>query len=95
LLQTPIEDYKKYVVSLILATYLIHIKCLPFTESYNVIKEWLVDRCSKLRTLNFDFNYRIKYALDNAIKKGYKPISFEKLKERNIELYHKLLLQQQ
>jgi hypothetical protein len=43
-----------------------------------------LDYCS------FDFNYRIKYALDNAVKEGYKPISFEKLKKYNVQLYDKL-----
>ena len=92
MLQIPIEDYRKNAISLILAPYLINIKNLSYQDAFKIIKEWLVDRCSKLRTLDFDFNYRIRYALNNAIEKGYKPIRFEKLKERNIELYNKLAL---
>jgi hypothetical protein len=92
LLQTPIEDYRKYVVSLILAPYLINIKSLSYQEAFSIIKEWLLNKCNSVRKLDCssDFNYRIRYALDNAIKKGYKPISFEKLKELNIGLYDKL-----
>jgi hypothetical protein len=55
----------------------------------------MLDKYSSLKKeldYSSDFNYRIKYALlNNAIKTGYKPISFEKLKELNIELYDKLL----
>jgi hypothetical protein len=89
LLQTPIEDYRKNTVALILAPYLVNIKKLPYTESYNVIKGWL-DKCNSLRRLDSDFNYRIKYALENVIKTGYKPMRFEKLREYNEQIYEKL-----
>jgi hypothetical protein len=92
LLQTPIEDYRKYLVSLILAPYLINIKSLSYQETFNIIKEWLLNKCDSVRKLDYssDFNYRIRYALNNAIKTGYKPISFEKLKKYNVQLYSKL-----
>jgi hypothetical protein len=91
LLQTPIEDGRKNVVALILAPYLINIKKLPYAESYNVIKGWL-DKCISLRRLDsgFNSNYRIKHALENAIKTGYKPMRLENLKNRNMPLYHTL-----
>ena len=45
LLQTPIPDWRKNVIDLILTRYLINVKHLPFEESYIIIKDWL-DRCS-------------------------------------------------
>jgi hypothetical protein len=54
-----------------------------------------LNKCNLMRRLDSNFDSRIKYVLYNAEKKtGYKPISFEKLRERNVELYNKLLLQQ-
>jgi hypothetical protein len=93
LLQTPIDDYRKNAIVLILAPYLVNIKQLDYQQSYEIIKDWL-DRCNSVRKLDSYFDSRIKYALNNAIKRGYKPISFEKLKERNTELYNKLLQQE-
>lgn len=41
LLQTPIDDYKKNAVSLILAPYLINIKKLSYDGALNIINNWL------------------------------------------------------
>jgi hypothetical protein len=90
LLQTPIDDYRKNAISLILGPYLINIKKLDYQEAFIIIKAWLLNKCDSVRKLDFDFSYRIKYALKNAIRTGYKPIRFEKLRERNVELYDKL-----
>jgi hypothetical protein len=89
LLQTPIEDGRKNVVALILAPYLVNIKKMSYSESYNSIKGWL-DKCNSLRRLDSGFSFRIKHALENAIKTGYKPMRFENLKKRNMPLYHTL-----
>jgi hypothetical protein len=89
LLQTPIEDHRKITVSLILTPYLVNIKKLPYDESYNIINGWL-DKCNSLRRLDSGFSLRIKHALENAIKTGYKPMRFENLKKRNMALYHTL-----
>ena len=88
-MQTPIEDYRKNAVSLILAPYLIMIKRIPSYESFNVINQWLY-KCNLLKRLDSDFESRIRDALDNANKRSYKPMALEKLKERNKQLYHKL-----
>jgi hypothetical protein len=49
-LQTPIGDYRKNAVSLILAPYLINIKKLSSDDAFNIIKEWL-DKCNEIRRL--------------------------------------------
>jgi hypothetical protein len=41
LLQTPIDDYRKNAVSLILAPYLINIKKLSYDHALNIINSWL------------------------------------------------------
>jgi Primase X len=94
LLDTPISDYRKNAISLILAPYLITIKKLPYTDAFDIIKDWL-NKCDSLRRLDSNFNYRIKYALENSIKHGYLPMKFETLKEKNKPLYDNLSMDKQ
>ena len=89
LLQTPIADYRKNTLSLILAPYLINVKKLSYDDAFNIIKDWL-NRCDSIKRLDSNFNYRIKYALENSIKNGYLPMKFETLKEKNRALYNSL-----
>lgn len=86
LLQTPIEDYRKNAVSLIIAPYLINIKKLSYEEALNIIDDWL-NKCSSLRQLDYGFSYKVKYALQTSIKNGYKPLKMESLKIKNQILY--------
>ena len=53
------------------------------------MKEWL-DKCDKLEKLNFNPKIKIKDGLRGA-SKGYLPISMEKLKEENRQLYDLIL----
>ena len=82
ILANPFEDYRKIIVDLILAPYLIKIKKLSYEQSYQVIKEWL-DKCNSLQKLdnyqNF-VNYRIHSALKAATQKGIGPMNFYKIK---------------
>jgi hypothetical protein len=86
LLQTPIEDFRKNAVSLILAPYLMCIKKLSYDGAFNVIKEWC-NKCNTLRQLDCNFDYIIKYALKSAIRKGIPPMRLETLREKNKEVY--------
>ena len=47
-LKTPIEDYRKNALALILAPYLIKIKKLSYDEAFSIIKEWL-SKCDELQ----------------------------------------------
>ena len=83
LTQTPIEDFRKLVINIILAPYLINIRKLLYQESYTIIRDWL-DKCDKVERLDNqrNFEYRIKYELKNAMNKGIGPMSKEKNKDR-------------
>jgi hypothetical protein len=87
LLQTPLYDFRKYCVWRILTPYLLNIKKLSAQESVDIIRQWLV-QCDSLRSLDFriSVDQRIIDGLDSA-EKGYLPISLEKLKEENPQLY--------
>jgi hypothetical protein len=86
LLQTPIDDQRKYAVWHILIPYLINIRKLVGDEAIDMARSWL-DKCNSLRRLDFNPNYKIKYNINNAKKGGYLPISLEKLKTKNMYLY--------
>ena len=88
LLQTPIEDFRKLVIDLILAPYLINVRKLSYSESFKIIKDWL-DKCNDLKRLdNYrNFEYRINYAIKNADKKQIPPMSTITLKENYKDLY--------
>ena len=48
LLQTPVDDYRKNAIGLILAPYLINIKKLPYESASTILRDWL-KKCSQLR----------------------------------------------
>jgi hypothetical protein len=87
LLSILIDDYRKNVVDLILAPYLINTRKLEPNEAYKIIYSWL-EKCNNIRRLDFNPHSRIKDGIKTAIKTKYKPMGLEKLKERNNHLYH-------
>jgi hypothetical protein len=86
LLQTPIDDYRKNAVNLILAPYLINIKKLSYDAALNIINSWL-SKCGELRQLDQDFNYMVRYSLKYCTKNGNKPLKLDTLKTKNKALY--------
>jgi Primase X len=89
LLRTLIEDYRKNAFGLILAPYLITLKRLSYEDAFEILKEWL-NKCASVRSLDFNLNYRIKYDLNNAMKRGIPPMKEDTLKQKNRLLYDKL-----
>ena len=89
ILEHPLSDHRKYIIWRILSPYLLNVKKLPKEEAYSVMKEWL-DKCDKVEKLNFNPKIKIKDGLKGA-SKGYFPISMEKLKEENRQLYDLIL----
>jgi Primase X len=89
ILEHPLSDHRKYIIWRILSPYLLNVKNLPKEEAYSVMKEWL-DKFDKLEKLSFNPKTKIKDGLRGA-SKGYLPISMEKLKEENRQLYDVVL----
>jgi hypothetical protein len=69
LLETPIDDFRKNAVNLILAPYLINVKKLSYDAALNIINNWL-SKCAKLRRLDQNFDYTVRYALKYSAKNG-------------------------
>ena len=86
LLNTPILDFRKNAINLILAPYLINIKKLSYQESYNILIEWL-KRCDSIRKLDFNPISLANSALNIATQKKIPPMKLETLKNRNSEIY--------
>ena len=83
LLDTPIEEYRKYAIRRIIAPYLINIRKLAYDDAFNIIKNWLNNYNDNH---NFNANIKIKDALSgNPV--GYLHIGFSDLKSENVELY--------
>ena len=89
LLKTPLDDYRKTIVNLVLAPYLINIRQLEYQAAFNIIKSWL-EQCASLRQLYFGADSLTGNALATASKTGYKPMRLDTLKARNPEIYKEL-----
>ena len=89
ILELPLPDHRKYIIWRILSPYLFNVKKLPKEEAYSLTKEWL-DKCNKIEKLSFNSKTKIKDGLKGA-SKGFFPISMEKLKEENKQLYDLVL----
>jgi len=85
----PLSDHRKYIIWRILSPYLLNVRKLPKEEAYSLMKDWL-DKCDKIENLSFNSKIKIKDGLKGA-SKGYFPISMEKLKEENRQLYDLVL----
>jgi hypothetical protein len=86
ILTNPFEDYRKIIVNLILAPYLIVIKKLSFEESFQIINEWL-KKCTLKRELDFNSKSLINTALTIAYKKQIPPMKISTLKTNYKDLY--------
>jgi hypothetical protein len=89
LLQTPLEDHRKYCLLHILVPYLVNVKGLPAEEVSRIVGSWL-SKCNMVKPLDFDPSREIK----NRIRyvRAFKPMSLAKLQEDNKDLYQLLTL---
>jgi hypothetical protein len=58
LLDTPIEDYRKYAIRRIIAPYLINVRKLAYDDAFNIMKNWL-NNCDQIKPLDFNANIKI------------------------------------
>ena len=84
LLQTPLEDYRKYCLWRILCPYLLNIRKLSKEEATTILKEWLA-KCDSVSRLDFNPQRIIRSKLRSV--SSYKPSSRETLKKEQPDLY--------
>jgi Primase X len=82
LLKMGLDDYRKIIVNLVLAPYLVNVRQLSFEQASRVIGSWL-KLCSIERELDFNPKHLVQAALTTAKKSGYKPMSLSTLKQKN------------
>ncbi|MGH9980945.1 MAG: hypothetical protein ACRD6U_05255 [Nitrososphaeraceae archaeon] len=91
ILSNPFKNYRKIIVNLILAPYLVVMKKMSFEDSYRIIKEWL-QKCDFLRKLDFNTRSVVNPAFMTAYKKQIPSMSIRTLKTNYNGLY--VLLEQ-
>jgi hypothetical protein len=93
-LQTPIEDFRKFTVDLILAPYLITTKHMSKSEAYRTIMHWALQcsRLGKLRPSVNSFSDKVRYSLEYTERKGMKPLGWTKLVNEYPDVYKSLKL---
>jgi hypothetical protein len=90
ILQGPgISDYRKLTIDLILAPYLVNVKKCDYDTAYDTIAKWL-DKCAKIRSLDFNPRYKINYALKRANNGPVLyPMKLDTIKSKYSEMYAK------
>jgi hypothetical protein len=88
LLENAINQGRKMSIWHILAPYLINVKKLSYSQSFDIIRDWL-ERCSRLKRLNFNIRQKIREGLDRVC--NYGPARPESLRLEHPELYEELL----
>ena len=91
LLQKAIPDYRKYAIRTIIAPYLITIRGLDYNQSFEIISDWLYNKCDKQQRLNNSrrlFDYKTNEALNWSMSKNWMPLALDKLKRERPEVYN-------
>lgn len=86
LIETPIEDYRKISVSLIIIPYLLVVRKLDESSIYDITKDW-IQSCSRLRKVDSDIYSQIKYAVQSSIRKKIPPMKIDTIKTNRPDLY--------
>jgi hypothetical protein len=89
LLQTPLDDFRKRGIDLLLAHFLITIKGMPPDAAERIILNWL-DRCSSLRRLDFDAVERVQSKILDVKTTNFLPLGKEKFKVQDSDLFYRL-----
>ena len=92
LLQTPIADYRKHTIDLVLAPFLIVIKHKSPEQAYDIIKDWIV-KCNSIEMLRPSieyFNSKIKATINRSIQSKIPPILQENMKKKYPDWYKHL-----
>ena len=90
LLKTPIPDYRKITVDLVLVPFFIVIKKFSANQSFDLIKQYLI-KCHKLQPLLpsvNEFEKRVKFAIGKSIDNKIPPIKIENIRNKYPQWYN-------
>jgi hypothetical protein len=89
LLQTPVEDFRKRGIDLLITPYLITIKGMSYDVAKRIMLNWLL-QCDNLRRLDFDAEYRVRSKIIDVKSTGFLPLGVEKFKAQDSNLVYRL-----
>ena len=89
LLKTPLDDYRKTIVNLVLAPYLVNIRQIEYQTAFAIIKEWL-EQCATYGGYTFVADSLTGNALQTAKNSRYRPMRLDTLKQRNPTIFGEL-----
>jgi hypothetical protein len=91
LLKTPLPNYRKMIIWLVLSRYLINMRGMSYDQAFQIIKEW-ARKCNQEKLLYpSSFDSIIRDRLWQAAKDKKYSISLSRIRRENIELYNLLL----
>jgi hypothetical protein len=65
LLQTPLRDHRKSTIRVVIAAHLITTRGFDYSQSFEIIKDWLYNKCDKVKRPNpYNFDHVIKEVLN-------------------------------
>lgn len=83
--KTPVSDYRKRIIWLILTRYAINRRKMYLGDARDWIKQWL-NRCNSIRSTGEITDDYIMYYLNLAKDSGYNPLAFNTLKDYDWKL---------
>jgi hypothetical protein len=80
------DDRKRFILH-VLSAYLVNVKRLSEEEAIQVVQEFLENSCRNHSNCDKVYESFIRGDLRRVKSKGLKPLSQEKLKDKDLELY--------
>lgn len=84
-----IADYRKLMIDLVIAPYLVNIKQYDYDTARAMLAEWL-DKCGRKKRLDFNPRFKISYALKRSLKTGITPMRLETMKNNYSDTYNEI-----
>jgi hypothetical protein len=85
-----ISDFRKQIIDLVLAPYLVNIKQYDYDTAYSKLVVWL-DKCGRRRRLDFKPRYKITYALKRALETSMRPMKLDTMKNNYYDIYKEVI----
>jgi hypothetical protein len=87
-----IADYRKLMIDLVVAPYLVNIKQCDYNTAFSKIIEWL-DKCGRKKKLSFRASYKVGYALRRSLRTGIRPMKLDTMKNNYSDMYNEIFLE--
>ena len=86
-IEKELPDGRKRFMLYVLSAYLVNVKRLSEEEAIQLVQEFLENSCRNYNNCDKVYESFIREGLQRVKSKGLKPISLEKLREKDPDLY--------